>query len=80
LDEALRLVGVIEKQLIGKKYITGDQYTLADMMMWPWFNSVLSTESKLKSEMGSNPNIDRWFSSIVGRAAVKKALTITPFN
>jgi len=35
-NEAKRLWGVLEKQLEGNEYVIGDEYTIADMAIFPW--------------------------------------------
>ena len=35
-NESKRLLGVLEKQLDGKEYLTGSDYTIADLAIWPW--------------------------------------------
>ncbi len=40
VNESKRLLGVIEKQLDGREYITGDEYTIADLAIWPWVRTI----------------------------------------
>ncbi len=40
VNESKRLLGVIEKQLDGREYITGDEYTIADLAIWPWVRTM----------------------------------------
>ena len=40
VNESKRLLGVIEKQLDGREYITGDTYTIADLAIWPWVRTM----------------------------------------
>ncbi len=35
-DEALRLYGVLERQLAGSPFLAGEAYSIADMACWPW--------------------------------------------
>ena len=39
LDEAKRLLGVIEGRLTGRDYMMGD-YTIADIALWPWLRTI----------------------------------------
>lgn len=39
--EAKRLLDVLDKQLARHPYVAGDEYTIADMAVWPWFGSVV---------------------------------------
>jgi GST-like protein len=40
LDEARRLIGVIEGRLTGRDYIMGSDYTIADIALWPWLRTI----------------------------------------
>jgi GST-like protein len=40
LDEAGRLLGVIEGRLTGRSYIMGEDYTIADIALWPWLRTI----------------------------------------
>lgn len=40
LDEAARLLGVLEGRLAGRPYVMGDAYTIADMAIWPWLRTL----------------------------------------
>src|SRR5207253_4360397 len=35
-DEANRLYGVLNNRLVGRQYLTGSEYTIADMICYPW--------------------------------------------
>ncbi|SUH07095.1 S-transferase [Salmonella enterica subsp. enterica] len=35
--EAKRLLDVLDKQLAHHPYVAGEEYTIADMAIWPWF-------------------------------------------
>jgi GST-like protein len=38
--EAKRLLGVIERRLAGRSWIMGEDYTIADMALFPWINTL----------------------------------------
>ena len=40
IDEAVRLLGVIEGRLAGRSYIMGEDYTIADIALWPWLRTI----------------------------------------
>ena len=40
LDEARRLLGVIEGRLTGRDYMMGSDYTIADIALWPWLRTI----------------------------------------
>ncbi|MGX9460073.1 glutathione-dependent disulfide-bond oxidoreductase [Shewanella sp. A14] len=39
--EVKRQLDVLDKQLAHNTYITGDQYTIADMAIWPWYGNLV---------------------------------------
>src|SRR5205823_5436117 len=36
VDESKRLLGVLDKHLAGKQWIMGDDYSIADIAIFPW--------------------------------------------
>jgi GST-like protein len=42
VDEAKRLLGVLDKQLKGKQWIIGDDYTIADIATIGWVNNLVT--------------------------------------
>lgn len=42
--EAKRLLDVLDKQLAHHPYVAGEEYTIADMAIWPWFGNVVLGE------------------------------------
>eukprot|EP00124_Ichthyophonus_hoferi_P003073 Ihof_evm8s244 gene=Ihof_evmTU8s244 len=63
LAEAQRLHRVLDKQLAGKTYVTGDEYTIADMAIYPWFICVDKFYG-MKAAVGEFPNIERWAATV----------------
>lgn len=74
LDESLRLFEVLDRQLEGSEYITGD-FSIADIACAPWAGmySYLQDERFEKFQ-----NVMRWLGTIMERPAVVKALTLQP--
>ncbi|MCP4915085.1 MAG: glutathione-dependent disulfide-bond oxidoreductase [Oligoflexia bacterium] len=73
--EAKRQLDVLDKQLSKNKFVAGDEYTIADMAIYPWYGVV--TEGKLYDaaeflEVDSYKNISRWAQEIAQRPAVKR--------
>ncbi|MDT1903979.1 glutathione-dependent disulfide-bond oxidoreductase, partial [Acinetobacter baumannii] len=38
--EAKRQLDVLDKQLARGRYVAGEEYTIADMAVWPWYGNV----------------------------------------
>jgi len=58
---------ILEKQLMDKEYIVND-YSIADIAIWPWVDRCERHEIKL----ADYPNIKRWYDKISIRPAVIK--------
>jgi GST-like protein len=67
-NEAGRLYGVLDKRLADSEYVGADEYTIADIAIFPW--------CRLYERQGQNiddfPNVKRWFETIAARPAVAK--------
>lgn len=73
--ETKRQLDVLDKQLEGKDYICGDEYTIADIAIWPWYGAVvLNTvyEAAEFLEAHTYTNVVRWAENIAQRPAVKR--------
>jgi GST-like protein len=71
-DEANRLYGVLNNRLHDRKYLAGDEYTIADMISYPW----------TVNWQGQGQDIEefkyfkRWFEEISKRPAVQRGLAV----
>jgi GST-like protein len=71
-DETKRLYGVLDKQLEGRDFITGE-YGIADIASYPWIDRY-----KLQGiTLSDFPNVSRWYSNISKRPAVIKTYEIS---
>jgi GST-like protein len=71
LKEANRLYGVLNKQLEGRDFITGE-YSIADIANWPWISRFEWQTIDLKQY----PNVKRWYETIAARPAVQKGYKV----
>jgi GSH-dependent disulfide-bond oxidoreductase len=71
-NEATRLYNVMDKRLEKNEFIAGGEYTIADMAIWPW----LTNHENQGQDLGSHPNLARWYWEMDARPAVKKALEV----
>jgi GST-like protein len=77
LTETRRLLNVLEQRLTGRDWIMGDQYTIADMAIFPWVR-ILSGYYEASELIGVDayPNVQGALSRFVTRPAVARGLTI----
>lgn len=64
-----RLYDVLEERLSCNAYLSGDQYSVADIATYPWVRLHEMHVTKL------GPAVSRWFDAISDRSAVRKAVT-----
>lgn len=71
--EVNRLYGVLNCQL-GKTgaYVTGTDYTIADMAIFPW----VRTHKAQKVLLIEFPHVQRWYDDLIKRPAVKRGLDL----
>ena len=67
--EVQRLLGVLDRQLAGRAFITGEDYTIADMASYPWINPY----DKAPLDLTPFPQVRRWHASIAARPATQRA-------
>ena len=84
--EAQRLCSVLDQHLSGKTYMMGDLYTIADMMIYPWFNALLASSYQYK-ELGAYDflnikqykNAVKWAETMAARPAVKRGMRVCSY-
>jgi GST-like protein len=71
-NEYDRCLGVLERRLDGRAYVLGDDYTIADMIAWPW----VLIAKPLGQSLAELPNVSRWRGAIKERPAVQRAVDL----
>jgi len=73
-NEVHRLYGVMNLGLHDKQYLAAGEYTIADMICYPW-----SVNWKLRGiDLEEFPNVKRWLAEMDSRPAVQKAMALGP--
>ena len=73
--EVKRQLDVLDRQLANSEYISGPDYTIADMAIWPWYGSLvkgLLYEAGEFLSVHEYKNVIRWTDRIAERPAVKR--------
>lgn len=73
-NESRRLYRILNEQLEGKNFITGDDYTIADMACYPW---ALYADSQ-NVNLNDYPHVQAWIKRIDERPATKAAYALIP--
>ena len=68
VKETNRLYGVLNRQLEGRAFISGD-YSIADMASYPW----IVPHERQGQNLSDFPNLKRWFEAIKARPATVAA-------
>jgi len=71
-NEYDRCLGVLERRLENRTYILGNDYSIADMINWPW---VLIAKT-LGASLNRYPNLARWRAKIKDRPAVIRGVDL----
>ncbi|MEZ5797503.1 MAG: glutathione-dependent disulfide-bond oxidoreductase [Paracoccaceae bacterium] len=71
--EVKRQLDVLDRQLAGNRFVAGEDYSIADMAIFPWYGAVVRNEAYEAAEFldaGIYRNIIRWADEIAARPAV----------
>ncbi len=67
-----RCLGVLEQRLEDRPYILGNDYSIADMISWPW----VLIAKPLGQSLDDLPNVARWRQAVKERPAVQRAVDL----
>jgi GST-like protein len=73
--ETKRQLDVLDRRLAETEYLAGDEYTIADMAVWPWYGGTVKGLMYGAGEFLSvheYKNVIRWADQIAARPAVKR--------
>jgi GST-like protein len=74
--EVKRQLDVLDRQLADNRFMAGDDYSIADIAIWPWYGAlvkgVLYGDSATFLDAASYKNVQRWTNEIAMRPAVKR--------
>ncbi|MBH68333.1 MAG: thiol:disulfide oxidoreductase [Rhodospirillaceae bacterium] len=71
-NEYNRCLGVLERQLEKRPYILGKNYSIADIMNWPW----VLIAKPLGASLDNFPNVSAWRNKIKVRTAVQRGVDL----
>jgi len=67
-----RCLGVLDKRLTTRQFILGEEYSIADIINWPW----VLIAKPLGASLENFPHLADWRNRIKNRPAVKKAVDL----
>jgi GST-like protein len=62
----------MDRRLSETEYFAGEEYTIADMAIYPW----LVSHEKQGQDLEDYPALKRWYEGIESRPAVNRALEV----
>jgi len=74
--ETKRQLDLLNQTLENRKFIAGDEYSIADIAIWPWYGQLVLGDLYAGSAeflaVSSYPNLINWAENIAERVAVKR--------
>ncbi|MFT5643660.1 MAG: GST-like protein [Janthinobacterium sp.] len=72
VNETTRLYGVLDRRLADRVFVAGDQYSIADMAIYPW----IVPHQRQRQDMQQFPHLARWFAALEARPATQRAYAL----
>jgi GSH-dependent disulfide-bond oxidoreductase len=77
VNESKRLLGVLDRQLEGRTWIMGDDYSIADISMVGWINNLITFyEARELVAFDNFKHVSAWLERALARPAVQRGLKI----
>ena len=74
--EVKRQLDLLDKRLADTRYVAGDDYTIADMAIWPWYgalyNGAIYNDANVFLDLESYKNLGRWVKELEARPALQR--------
>ena len=74
--EVKRQLDVLDRTLAGRRYVAGEDYSIADMAIWPWYGALVADDSYENAaeflDVASYANVQRWQQDLAARPAVQR--------
>ena len=71
-NEARRIYGVLDKRLDGREWVASDDYSIADIAIFPWLRSWQNQGI----DWADFPHLKRWFDRVAARPAVQRGVEV----
>jgi GST-like protein len=72
--ETKRQLHLLDGHLAYHTYMAGDEYTIADIAIWPWYGAIMRNAYNAQEflSVGEYRNVNRWVELIASRPAVRR--------
>ena len=71
-NEYDRCLGVLDRRLADREYVLGEEYSIADMICWPW----VLIARPLGASLEPFPHLTRWRNLVKARPAVQRGVDL----
>lgn len=81
--EVKRQLDVLDRHLADSAYMAGDDYSIADIAIWPWYGGLVlgrAYEAAEFLDVASYTHVTRWAQQIDARPAVKRGRMVNKAN
>jgi len=82
--ETKRQLDVLDRRLADSEFVTGSEYSIADIAIWPWYGQLALDRSYPDAgeflSVGDYRNLQRWARQIDERPAVKRGRIVNKTN
>lgn len=78
--EAKRQLDVLNRHLADHRFMAGEDYSIADMAIWPWYGQVIAGkvygDAATFLDAGIYTNVRRWYDEVAARPAVQRGIMV----
>ena len=64
---------MLDKQLAGNAFVAGEEYTIADMSIFPW----AARHEWHTVNLADFPNVKRWYETVMARPGTKRGFEVS---
>lgn len=76
-EETRRLLKVVDTHLKGRRFLVGDEYSIADMAIVPWVRCLdVFYEASEKLSLGEFEQVNSWCERVLSREPTKRGLSV----
>ena len=76
--ETKRHLHLLDTHLAKNEYMAGDEYTIADIAIWPWYGAMVRNAYGAQEFLSAHEykNVNRWVDLVASRRAVKRGQVV----
>lgn len=79
--ETKRMLDVLDKHLAGKMWVCGEEYSIADIAIWPWIYCIVKFyKANDFLQINSYTQLMLWYGRVDERPAVKRGIRVNGFG